>query len=324
MLFGYPILDMEVESEASGGKGGKRAGEEDLDSPSKRRDGGEITLASIQRLLQTQTKEIQAQTAKDIQAAVDKLEKVTTQKIKEVKDEMLTIKHHVSQQDGKIDDLQRSQDLLAARISALESKGSNVSTTLLESEKKLAIIIGGWGPETRREDLLEHLQSAISSLGIANDIDDDPVVPGLRRGFGILSLRQRDGEGASETRDCMNGILRKVANAKEKGHGVEKVVWASASKSPQERQRAAHASKVRKLIHTLCPQLIRRAETEYATGSLWLNNTMVCSVTRPKPQQGKNLDGKAAHSWMNSTRFAEVTGVAIQDVDDKWNEFMQE
>ena len=241
-------------------KGENRDGnDEPGQSPFKRRDGGDLTFASIQRLLQQQTREIREQTLSDIQDAVTRLEESTSKNIKMVREEVSTLKHAMSQQGSQMDDLKREKASLAARISRLESKGSVESTALGESERKLAIIIGGWHNDTHRDELLLKIREAIDGLDIRGQLDADPVIPGLRRGFGILNLDTRQGETARDTRERMIAVIKTINAAKTSDYGIVegKTMWAGASKNPQERQRASHASKTRKLMHTLAPQLLQ-------------------------------------------------------------------
>ena len=314
--------DMQVEGVR---KGEERDGEQEPEqSPSKRRDGGELTVASLQRLLQQQTKEIKEQTQSDIQKAVARLEESTDKKIGMIREEFNTLKHAVSQQGSQMDDSKREQNSLSARIAQLESKGSVASTTLGESERKLVIIVGGWHNDTQRDELLKKIDEAINGLDIRSQLDADPVCPGLRRGFGILNLEARQGETAKDTRERMVSVITTINGAKTTNYGVMegKTMWAGAGKNPQERQRASHASKTRKLMHTLASQLFAHAECEYATGSVWIRGTMVSSATRPRPREGHVVEGKNLQSWLDVGKFAELGPLSASQVEERWRAFM--
>ena len=123
-------------------------------------------------------------------------------------------------------------------------------------------------------------------------------------------MHPREGEQPVDTRGRMQKIVNTVKTinqAKIQEHNIEegKTMWSSYSKSPQERQRAAHASKVRKLFHVLAPALVPQLETEYATGSVWLGNTMLASSTRPK--------GKVTPSWVVISLVAAKIKTPVHD-----------
>ena len=91
----------------------------------RERDGTVIPAGSLRQLLEAQTQELTNQTASDIDKAVKKLEATALKHIQDIRQEVATMSHQVSQQDGKIDDVKRAQAELAARISDLESFGGH-------------------------------------------------------------------------------------------------------------------------------------------------------------------------------------------------------
>ena len=138
--------------------------EEEDKSPAKKRDAGEITVASLERLLQQQTRDTREQTAEDIDRAVKKLEISTMRRIQEVKHEVADIK--------------RGQEDLAARVAQLELKGSPTSTSVGDLDRRLGIVIGGWHPESRRDDVLKHVKNILSEVGVESLLDDDVFCSG--------------------------------------------------------------------------------------------------------------------------------------------------
>ena len=51
--------------------------------------------------------------------------------------------------------------MITNRLAAVENQGSSGSTALSEHERKLALIVGGWGADTRRDDLLKNVDDAL-------------------------------------------------------------------------------------------------------------------------------------------------------------------
>ena len=83
LLLRLPVMEVD----AKGADKGEKWQGDDVTSPSKRRDGGDLTVASLQHLLEAQTKEIRAQNAADIDTAIGRLEAATMLKLKAVKEE---------------------------------------------------------------------------------------------------------------------------------------------------------------------------------------------------------------------------------------------
>ena len=159
------------------------------DSPTKNpKKEGEITLSSLQKLLEAQTRDIRQQTADDIGKAIRKLEASTLKKISEVQQDVQTIRHQVSQQDAKIDDVKRGQSDLAARIVALEAKGSPSSTSIGDLERRLGIIVGGWRPDTCRDDIVGKVNAVLETLQLRKHLDSPPICPGVRRAMPYSTL----------------------------------------------------------------------------------------------------------------------------------------
>ena len=158
-----------------GGRRGKREPSVEAVSPSsKRHGGGEVTLAMIQRLLEAQTKELRQATAEDIRRACDTLEATTIKRIDGVRNDVQELKHHLSQQDGKLDDVTRAQESLRQRVEMLEKRGcSAASTGLGELEKKLSLVMGGWPSDTRRDDLDKYVENTLSHLQLKDMLDKD-------------------------------------------------------------------------------------------------------------------------------------------------------
>ena len=86
-------------------------------------------------------KEIRQAAAHDIQRACQTLEATTVKRIDGVRNDVQELKHHISQQERKLDDLQRAQKSLRQRVELLEKRGcSTVSTGLGGIDKKLSLV----------------------------------------------------------------------------------------------------------------------------------------------------------------------------------------
>ena len=221
--------------DVEGRRGEKREQPEPTSPAGKRHGGEEITMAALQRLMEAQTREIKEATAGDIKRAVDRLEAATIKRIDSIRHDVQEIKHHVSQQESRLDDVKRAQASLENRLDKLERSGGTVSTTLGEAMKKLSVVVGGWPSDFRKEDLLGHVKHVMERLEIISLVDKDAFCPGIRRGFAIWDFLVRDGEGEVNVRERMSKVIRAINTADYQAPGMlpGKKVWAGVSRAPR-------------------------------------------------------------------------------------------
>ena len=95
-----------------------------------------------------------------------------------------------------------------------------------------------------------------------------------------------------------------------------KHLWAAISRPTSEQQRAAHAGKLRKLLHTIGKNLISRTDTEYATGSLWLDEDLLGSSVKPRPADGSSV----ADGLVDIGRVAKISKLPERQVHEIWQQ----
>ena len=198
-------------------------------------------------------------------------------------------------QGKDVADLRRCHLDLEKRLDRLEAGGSTTAGSNFGDESKQpAIVFGGWPTATRKNTMLEELDKVLVSLKIRGCLDAPPFAPGVRKGVCLAHISARDAEGPQDVRDRMLKVVTTLSEAAVSTSSMDlgKSLWGAISRPRAERQRAAHAGKLRKLLHVLGKGLIGRAETEYATGSLWLDDFLLGSSVKPRPSDGSlTLDG---------------------------------
>ena len=206
-----PSVGMDVDAMDEQRAAGKRAPNE-VDSPaSKRHAGGELSLAMLTRLLESQTQELRQSTCEEVRKAVGAMEEATAKRIDFIKGELRDLRKHLSQQEGKLEEVQQNQQSLLERVAKLKAKGSSVgSTTAREPDRRNSLVMGGWEFDTKKEDLLANVDKTLVKLDIKIRADEEPICPGVRRGFVIMNIVERQGESQDVTQERLGSIIRTI------------------------------------------------------------------------------------------------------------------
>ena len=274
-----------------------------------------LTMTGMQALLAahlgTQTKELQAHQTAEIGKAVRAMEERTNRQIEHVKQEMQKVMRAGHNANAEaIEKLQQSQDRMEKRMAALENReASTVASTDAGDGRRQAIILGGWPRDTPRLDILSDVKAMALDLDISAQLGDY-FVPGQRNSICICPF---EGEGSYADRGKMLAVVGKIQSARlQTEHLADgKHVWATLSRPRSERERASHASKMRRLLYTL-------SDPEYSTGTLWAKDKLMGSVTRSRPEGVVCEQGKAAGSWISVEAFSELTGKHKDEVMKAW------
>ena len=144
-------------------------------------------------------------------------------------------------------------------------------------------------------------------------------MPGLRNSVAIVPFHARQGEAEHQVRKRMSKTMGSIREARLQTQNLPEggVVWAAVSRPKAARQLAAHAGKVRKCLYLLDVNS-RNSECEYLTGTVWLNNVLLASASRPAPRHEQILDGKLANSWLDAQAVANAVPCAVHRVQEAW------
>ena len=215
-----------------------------------------------------------------------------------------------------IEKLQESHDRMEKRMAALENREpSTAASTDVGEGRRQAIILGGWPRDTPRLDILSDVKAMALDLDISAQLGDY-FVPGQRNSICICPF---EGGGGLADRGKMLAIVGKIQSARlQTEHLADgKHVWATLSRPRAERERASHASKMRRLLYTLGWDA-HQSDPEYSTGTLWATDKLMGSVTRSKPEGVMCEKGRAADSWINVEAFSDLTGKTREEVMTAW------
>ena len=262
---------------------GDPEGEDGL-SPSRRGKDG-LTLEAITALFAQQTREIKASTSVQINEAIRNLEEKTLKRMDQTAER---VEKMVQGHEGKIVELQRTTQTLLDRVWDLEDRPApaSVGSAATAGEDRRALVVGGWKPDTHKDLILADFRSLVKELDLTQLLDEDFFVPGLKHSVVIVPIALREKETEQQARHRMNKVVQVVREARlqiqNRPDGAS--VWAAVSRPRATRLLPAHAGKVRKCLYLLEVNA-RGTECEYLTGSVWSNNTLLASATRPQPKR---------------------------------------
>ena len=102
---------------------------------------------------------------------------------------------------------------------------------------------------------------------------------------------------------------------------ARKKLWASYSKSKSERDTAAHCSWIKRTLAEVADARLGLLDCEYGTGTVWLGDSLVGSVTRDIPPGTESPDvilntRDGTRGWINVKHLAREAGITEQAMRD--------
>ena len=214
---------------------------------------------------------------------------------------------------------------LEARAALLESGGPSSTTatgsasTAGSAVRRRAIVLGGYDRDTPRDELLAQLTEQVAKL----QLDFDPLTmfaTGIRRGTAIVPLQPKEGEDERETNERFAKVLKQIREANvqvgTRDDGNPRRLWGAWSQTQEQRQRAAYAGKVKRLVLTLDKEA--KVECEWSSGTVWLWGTRIASATTAGPLARETHSTK--HGWLDMQKIAEKLDKQKSDIEAPWGD----
>ena len=306
---------------------------EDVSSPQKK-TAGVLTLEDIRGLLDAQSKVMRETQKEDIgqavQNAVARSEKRTLGALDDIRKGFLKQTEETRREMAAVAQEQRllreqQQDILV-RVAKLEAKPASAgSTTASEGAgRKPALVFGGWPATAKRNIVLRELKGILDDVGAGEMLDEAPWTPGPRRGVALSSFRQREGEDFEDMKARMLEITALVNKASIPTESTLDgcPVWAAVSRDRGDRLISSHASKLRRLLHTMKVS-VDDTDADYKEGSLWMADQLLGSAKLDPPQGVEVMQGKVEGSWMAPSVVAATTGRNEGQVRETWKKIIE-
>ncbi|CAE7769768.1 pol, partial [Symbiodinium necroappetens] len=97
-------------------------------------------------------------------------------------------------------------------------------------------------------------------------------------------------------------------------------MWATYSKTKQQRDVAGHCSWTKRTLASFNKELLQHIDAEYGTGTIWLGDKVVASVARAPPQgtEGEAMlwddDKPGTRPWVDLGAIAKFSGISMVDL----------
>ena len=242
------------------------------DSPKKQKGAEEVVTLSALRTLLAETSHslLQAQQVQ-ITTALTSFEERQSSRLDKVEETIQT-------QGTAMGEVQAQLRELQDRVAKVELGGPSYSSG---SDRKLTLVFGGWPSDTRRSVLLHQLDKALQGLRLREYLDMEPFTTGARRSVALCQFKRRGHETDGDTRQRMIQIIQVVNTSKVQLEGSQKPMWATFSKTPEERGRASLAAVVRKAVMRHAPHRVGDLDLEYPTGRTWIRDDQLTGLGNP-------------------------------------------
>ncbi|CAE7709541.1 unnamed protein product, partial [Symbiodinium necroappetens] len=252
-----------------------------------------------------------------VEANMEEHVKRTTNLLDAMTDRHCHIEGTVKQSTDAVDDVRRRLELLEGKFAAASFAASSTRTTDGGGDggQRPAIVAGGWDADQDAETTLKLVKEHIERLQVDLDLQE-AFVPGLRRGFAILPVNPREGEGQEPFRNRVRMALKQIREARivtgDRPEGGHRYFWAAMSESPERRKRAQFSGKVKRLI--LGSQGDRRlVQVEFGTGNVWYDGAKIASAVTSTPPGGE----MAGVGWINLPSLARQLGTSLTELTDR-------
>ena len=214
-----------------------------------------LTLALLQQALQANQQQITSslhESLEDLGRRVGTLEQNldqhverTTALLDAMTNRHCAIEHSVQTVSTSYDEVKRRLDMLEGKFATASFCNTNTNSRTTDTgsheSNRPAIIMGGWDADQCAGETLRLVKQHVVELQIDLDMEE-AFVPGLRRGFAVVPIAPREGEGQwsfqSRIRESLKHIRESKVITGQKPQGGDRCFWAAMSESPERRKRS--------------------------------------------------------------------------------------
>ena len=267
-----------------------------------------LEMSTLRGLLQEQSQGLLHSHQKQLDQALARMEK-------RQEDMFRTVTGRLDETNTKMEHMESVVEALSKRVVALESARDTSTKAPSDTAARMTLVFGGWPRESRRQVILQDLQKAIQETHTEAYFDDDPFMTGARRSIALSNFWPRCGEEHTLLKRRMHNVISAfLKNAPKTAAGAR--IWASFSKTPQERRRGAHATWIKKILKALnVDEAHAGVDVEHSTGSSWLGSTKVSGIGSTDKDNLYMQEKDGEQHWLRVGGISRELGMAPSEIE---------
>eukprot|EP00439_Symbiodinium_sp_Y106_P061850 s1667_g9.t1 len=212
---------------------------------------------------------------------------------------------------------------MAREAARAEGSTAYPGSTSEEHQKNL-LIMGGWNPDTHRDDLLPDLRDLLSRIGVADQFSDI-FTTGPRRGHAMGIVRWDSAVSEQDLKRKMIKPVQEIRGASvEQEHGPRQEPVGGTQQNqvgevaiePCRKNQAPHIGNQRIRKHAMFVEL--------GAGSVWMRSIMIASATRPPPREAPVKQGRSPGSWIDIGQIGRLLGTSGEHLAERWEALISE
>ncbi|CAE7758430.1 gnl3, partial [Symbiodinium sp. CCMP2456] len=243
--------------------------------------------------------------------------------VRETKDQTVALVQSLDKKvDLKLQQVDHTMQAMTQRMQAMEDRVAKMEGDSTAgrgpdmgdgARRRTTLVFGGWEMDTPRQTIVAEVEEALAKLGLSKFTDTAAFTTGPRRSVALMNFALRPGESETDCRRRMHEIVSGVAAAKPfTSH--QRRMWATYSKTKQQRDVAGHCSWTKRTLASFNKELLQHIDAEYGTGTIWLGDKVVASVARAPPQgtEGEAMlwddEKPGTRPWVDLGAIAKFSG----------------
>ncbi|CAE7776408.1 unnamed protein product [Symbiodinium sp. CCMP2592] len=166
--------------------------------------------------------------------------------------------------------------------------------------------------EDRQASRLDHIESKVDTQGTRMD-DMDTRLRELTTRLSQVEARPED---TDEPRGRMMQVVQAVNASQVTISGAAKPLWATFSKTPEERGKAAVVSAVRKVVQRLHVPRMQDLDAEYGSGKCWVKDDQLSGMGDPPPEvhHVRVVETRAGKAWIDERTLSKWVEAQLPEV----------
>ncbi|CAE7422363.1 unnamed protein product, partial [Symbiodinium sp. CCMP2456] len=189
-------------------------------------------------------------------------------------------------------------------LEAIQALLAQQSATIMEAQRSTLAQL-----EARQNARIENMEAKMLEQQDKSEAITDKLqalgerIARLEKGEGgnmLPDTKKMTNEAPSDTRGRMLEVITAINGAKASLAGSEKHLWASFSRTVEERGKAALPGFVKKVVMTQAPSLKSELDIEYSTGTSWIEDLQLSGMGKPlQPDHAMEISTKAGPGWID-------------------------